>query len=110
MAIETQIRCAIRDAVNRHSRKPFHWGGLAGYQQLEAIAQALHRVVDTSLETIYLRQLSEQVDRVLEKNQALVLDLQGAHHWPVARQPADGEPVQSPAPPPAAGERTQVDA
>lgn len=81
MAIETQIRCAIRDAVNRHSRKPFHWGGLAGYQQLEAIAQALHRVVDTSLETIYLRQLSEQVDRVLEKNQALVLDLQGAHHW-----------------------------
>jgi hypothetical protein len=28
---------AIRDVVNRSTRKPFSWGGLAGYQQLEAI-------------------------------------------------------------------------
>jgi hypothetical protein len=27
--IETQIRQAVRDAVNRNSRKPFYWGGLA---------------------------------------------------------------------------------
>ena len=39
--METQIRIAIRDAVNRSTRKPFVWGGLAGYQQLEAIDQAL---------------------------------------------------------------------
>jgi len=33
---------AIRDAVNRSSRKPFHWGGLAAIKQLAAIAQTLH--------------------------------------------------------------------
>ena len=38
--IEAQVRTAIRDAVNRKSRKPFYWGGLKGYEQLEAIAQA----------------------------------------------------------------------
>lgn len=42
MQVEVQIRMAIRDAVNRASRKPFYWGGLVGYRQLEAIAQALH--------------------------------------------------------------------
>jgi hypothetical protein len=42
MKMETQLRMAIRDAVNRASRKPFYWGGLVGYRQLEAIAQALH--------------------------------------------------------------------
>jgi len=55
--LETQIRQAIRDAVNRNSRKPFYWGGLAGYQQLEAIAQALHQVTDAEEESRYLRQL-----------------------------------------------------
>ena len=44
--IETQIRQAIRDAVHRNSRKPFYWGGLAGYQQLEAIAEALHGITE----------------------------------------------------------------
>jgi len=33
---------AIRDAVNRATRKPFYWGGLKATHQLESIAQALH--------------------------------------------------------------------
>ena len=42
MEIEAQFRMAIRDAVNRTTRKPFYWGGLKGYRQLDSIAQALH--------------------------------------------------------------------
>ena len=38
------MRVAIRDAVNRPSRKPFCWGGLKGYEQLQAVAQALRSV------------------------------------------------------------------
>lgn len=81
MMIEARIRRAIRDGVNRPSRKPFHWGGLTGYQQLEAIAEALHSVSSTGAETAYLRQLARRVDRVLEKNRALAQDLQAAHAW-----------------------------
>ncbi|MGB9872338.1 MAG: hypothetical protein ACPLYD_11830 [Anaerolineae bacterium] len=81
MAIEAQIRTAIRDAVNRSTRKPFHWGGLAGYQQLEAIAQELHRVSSADPETAYLRRLAMQVDRACEKNRALANDLREAHSW-----------------------------
>jgi hypothetical protein len=79
--IEVQIRQAIRDAVNRNSRKPFYWGGLAGYQQLEAIAQALHQVTEAEEESRYLRQLIWRVDQVLAKNRTLAADLQAAHHW-----------------------------
>ena len=56
---------AIRDALNRKSRKPFYWGGLKGYEQLEAIAQALGEVGGDEPETDYLRQLQRWVDRVL---------------------------------------------
>ena len=42
LEIENQFRVAIRDAVNRPSRKPFYWGGLQGYRQLAAIGQVLH--------------------------------------------------------------------
>jgi len=86
--IETQIRQAIRDAVNRNSRKPFYWGGLAGYQQLEAIAEALHGITEQSEESAYLLQLSRHVDRTLEKNQEQAQDLQEAHTW--LRWIADG--------------------
>ena len=86
--IETQIRQAIRDAVNRNSRKPFYWGGLAGYQQLEAIAEALHGITEQSEESGYLLQLSRHVDRALEKNQEQAQDLQEAHTW--LRWIADG--------------------
>ena len=77
---------SIRDAVNRGSRKPFHWGGLAGYQQLEAISQALHSL-PREPGTVYLRQLIPQVDRALEKNRMLAQDVGEAHAW--LRQIAD---------------------
>lgn len=80
MEIETHLRMAIRDAVNRSSRKPFHWGGWAGYQQLEGIAQALH-TISLEPETAYLQRLALQVDRVVEKNRPLAHDVAGAHHW-----------------------------
>ena len=79
--IEKQIRQAIRDAVNRSSRKPFHWGGLAGYHQLQAIAQALDQVTLPGEEGCYLRRLTQPVERVLEKNRILANELQEAHQW-----------------------------
>jgi hypothetical protein len=78
--IETQLLLAIRDAVNQSSRKPFHWGGLAGYQQLDGIAQALH-ALPAEADTVYLRRLALQVDRVVEKNRALAQDLAEAQAW-----------------------------
>jgi hypothetical protein len=81
MAVEEQIRTAIRDGVNRSSRKPFHWGGLAGYHQLEVISQALHSVSAAEPETAYLHQLAMQVDRAVAKNRALAQDLAEAHTW-----------------------------
>ncbi|HZD57565.1 MAG TPA: hypothetical protein VE136_12610 [Anaerolineales bacterium] len=65
--------------MNRNSRKPFYWGGLAGYQQLEAIAQALHQVTDADEESHYLQQLLGRVNRVLAKNRTLAEDLLAAH-------------------------------
>ena len=81
MALEMQLRQAIRDAVNRPSRKPFHWGGLAGYRQLEAVAHTLRMLLSAEGERAYLQRLVSQVDRVLEKNGALVADLQAAYNW-----------------------------
>ncbi len=75
---EEQVRHAIHDAVSRTSRKPFTWGGLAGYDQLDAIAQALHRIPSAS-ETAYLRSLNPQLDRALEVNRSLVDDVRAAH-------------------------------
>ena len=75
--VEAQIRGAIRDAVNRPSRKPFRWGGLAGYRQLEAIAQVLKPLPDDA-ETDYLHQLARQVEQVLENNRSRAEDLGGA--------------------------------
>lgn len=71
---------SIQDAVNRTSRKPFHWGGLDGYAQLQAIAQALHTLPQEA-ETAYLRQLIPQVDRALQKNGILAQDVGEAHSW-----------------------------
>lgn len=66
--------------MNRASRKPFHWGGLSGYRQLEAIAQGLHHLTQEP-ETAYLCQLVPQINRALEKNRALVQDVEEAHSW-----------------------------
>jgi len=79
--IETNIRAAVRDAVNRESRKPFYWGGLKGFQQLDAIANVLHGLVGTPAETAYFQQLTKQVDRSLEQNRELAHGLQEAHTW-----------------------------
>ncbi len=78
IAIEEHIRRAIRDAVNRSSRKPFLWGGLAGYEQLDAIAQVVHQLPHEK-ETAYLRSLLPQVDRALSLNEALADDVRAAH-------------------------------
>lgn len=65
--------------MNRNGRKPFFWGGLAGYQQLEAIGQALRQGTDADEGSPYLRRLLRQVERVLAKNRSLAEDVQAAH-------------------------------
>jgi len=72
---------AIRDAVNRSTRKPFAWGGLAGYQQLEAIDQALTQLTTVDPEHAYFQQLSKQVRRALDKNRTLANNVKEAHLW-----------------------------
>ena len=79
--IEAQVRTAIRDAVNRKSRKPFRWGGLKGYEQLEAIAKALGEMSWDEPETDYLRRLKLRVDQVVEAFRVNVEDLRQAHTW-----------------------------
>lgn len=65
--------------MNRQSRKPFYWGGLKGYEQLQAIGQALNEVPPGEPETAYLQQLARQVNRTVEQNRVLAQDLQKAH-------------------------------
>jgi hypothetical protein len=81
IALEKQARQAIREAVNHNSRKPFHWGGLSGYQQLEAIAQALVTLPEAVDETSYFKRLLSQVNRALVKNRQDARNLAEAHHW-----------------------------
>lgn len=81
MEIEAWIRVAIRDAVNRPSRKPFYWGGLRGYEQLQAVAQVLRSVPPEEPGTGYLQRLALQVERALEKNRTLAQDVREAHTW-----------------------------
>lgn len=80
MEIEKQVRMSIRDALNRSSRRPFCWGGLAGYQQLEAISEALHKIPDGP-DTAYLHQLTSQIDRALTQNRSLAQDVEEAQAW-----------------------------
>jgi hypothetical protein len=81
MEIEGQVRVAVRDALNRKSRKPFYWGGLKGYEQLEAIAKGLGEVACDEPETDYLQRLRRRVDRVVETYRVNVEDLREAHTW-----------------------------
>lgn len=81
MAIESQIRAAIRDCVNRTTRKPFSWGGLSGYQQLETIGQILRSLPCREIDTDYLSVLSVWVDLALSKTYAVARDLSEAHKW-----------------------------
>jgi hypothetical protein len=79
MEIEAQFRLAIRDAVNRASRKPFYWGGLKGYRQLESIAQALHTLPVP--ENAFFSRLIRQVDRTLENNRPLAESIDKTNTW-----------------------------
>jgi hypothetical protein len=97
IAIERQIRRGIRDAVNRSSRKPFRWGGLTGYQQLEALEQELGRTAASGFENDYLRQLLGQVERAVTNNRTLAEDVREAHIWTqriaaCLRYPANAQP------------------
>jgi len=79
MEIEGQFRMAIRDAVNRATRKPFYWGGLKGYRQLESIAQALHTM--PVAENAFFGRLIRQVDRTLENNRQLAETIDKTYTW-----------------------------
>lgn len=80
MQLETLLRAAIREAVNRGSRKPFFWGGLKGYEQLESIAQALEDLPTSRLtHDQYLDWLRSRVERVLTKNRTVAEDLKQAY-------------------------------
>jgi hypothetical protein len=81
MEIEAQVRVAIRDILSRKSRKPFYWGGLKGYEQLDAIAKALGEIACDEPETDYLRRLKRRVDWVVETYRVNVEDLREAHTW-----------------------------
>lgn len=70
---------SIRNAANRSSRKPFSWGGLAGYRQLEAISVALHELPLKQEGMEYFQQLVNQVDEALGRNRALADDISSAH-------------------------------
>jgi hypothetical protein len=78
-AIANQFRVAVRDAVNRPSRKPFYWGGLKGYQQLEAIAQVLQRM--PVAEDAFFGRLKRQIERTLENNRTLAAELDKTYSW-----------------------------
>jgi hypothetical protein len=81
VVLEKQLQQALRDALNRPSRKPFSWGGVAGYRQLSAIADGIRQLVDATPETRYLQRLLSQVERALENYRALAHDLATAHGW-----------------------------
>lgn len=80
-AIESQIRAAVRDCINRTSRKPWRWGGIEGYQQLETIGSILRNLPCREIDTDYLSVLSVWVDQALSNNLAVALDLSQAHQW-----------------------------
>ena len=103
--LETQLRGAIREAVNRGSRKPFFWGGLKGYEELESIAQAVEDLPTPLLtHDKYLDLLRSRIERVLTKNRTVAEDLKQAYqllltvarclHYPPAR--SDREADQKP--------------
>ena len=61
-----------------------HWmrdQDLAGYQQLEAIDRALNQLMTICPEFAYIPQLSQQVQRTLEKNRTLAKNGKAAHPW-----------------------------
>lgn len=103
MQLEIQLRAAIREAVNRGSRKPFLWGGLKGFEQLESIAQALADLPTPLLTNDeYLDLLRSRIEQVLTKNRAAAADLKQAYQlllavarglqYPPARSDHEADP------------------
>ena len=72
---------AIQDAVNRSTRNPFSWGGLADYQQLEVIDQALNQLTTLYPDHTHFKRLSRQVKQALDKNRNLANNVKQAHQW-----------------------------
>lgn len=66
--------------MNRPSRKPLQWGGLAGYQQLLALHEVLQQVAADE-QTAYLGILASRVERVVTQHCARAHDLAQAHAW-----------------------------
>jgi hypothetical protein len=81
MVVESQIRTAIRDCVNRISRKPWRWGGLSGYQQLSAIGLILRSIPCREIDTDYLSLLSVWVDLAKSRHRSVASDLEETHNW-----------------------------
>lgn len=72
-------RRAIRDALNRSSRKPFQCGGLQGYDQLVGISQYLsNRRIQSGPEP-YLDQLRHCVQRALRSTASQAEQVHQAH-------------------------------
>jgi len=106
MQLEIQLRAAIREAVNRSSRKPFLWGGLKGYEQWKA-CPALKDLPVTPLLTNnpYLGLLRSRVEWVLAKNHTAAEDLKQAYqlllavarcfHYPPPDLTAEADPKPS---------------
>lgn len=67
--------------MNLKSRKPFCWGGLAGYQQLESVQQALSILPESLDDGGYFQRLRLQVGRALENNRTDAHNLAEAHQW-----------------------------
>jgi hypothetical protein len=88
-------RRAIRDALNRTSRKPFQCGGLQGYEQLSGINQYLHKRRSQYGSDPYLGQLQCYVQNALNAtasqakgvHQARTFLTQIEHYMAEASQP-----------------------
>lgn len=71
-------RRAIRDALNRSSRKPFQCGGLHGYTQLQGIERHLQQRIRSAHDP-YLALLHERVQQALASTAAQAEQLRQAH-------------------------------
>jgi hypothetical protein len=77
----TWYRRAIQDVRHLGSRKPFHCGGLRGYEQLQAIAEHLAaRQAKQGLD-VYLSKLQVRAQRTVEQVRPLADDVRQAKDW-----------------------------
>jgi hypothetical protein len=72
-------RRAIRDALNRTSRKPFQCGGLRGYDQLVGIERHLQQQCTRSKRDPYLNRLHQRVQSALASTAAQAQQVRHVH-------------------------------